>query len=205
MTATWTGWPVSKKVTALQLASMLKLLLDAVENLKTAGVKQVVIAKFVPQKRFLFFKKKAHFVERGKAWHLGVLLLAENGKLFSAGESTRAVPPGYPGHTSGERERRRVYTKAAHESGFELGQVVFFDSPEIVLVSSGDAEVEGATNIEGATSDEGATPNPADQNTIEPLIISDDGEILVRWNKHAATENAIPLEKYMLEQIELHS
>lgn len=142
------------------------------------GVSTVTLADFVPPTRKFLFTKKATFVSRAEVWSLGVLLISVDGTLHTAGETTRAVQPGYPGHVSHERERRREFTKVAFESGFTPGSVIYFDSPEIP-VRPGGILPEGSALTEV------------------------DGEIRVRWNRTLPSSSTIPVERYIHEQLDL--
>lgn len=79
----------------------------------------------------------------GRAWRLGVFLVTADGALLEAGSSTRAVPPGYPGHQSVSAENRRAHRAAAHDGPFVEGETVNFDAtavtfdPDVLARSSG--------------------------------------------------------------------
>lgn len=158
---------------------------NALQELETSSAKKITIARFISPKRMLFIKRKARFETVAEGWALGVLLLDTEGSLFCAGETTRSAPPGHGGHTSGERERRRGYIRAAHESGYPTGQVIYFDSPKI------DTEQE---ELNANLSAELST-------RLSPLTI-ENGEAQVRWNK-ANPKTTVPLDKYLQEQLSL--
>lgn len=152
---------------------------EAAEKLREVGVPQHRIVQYVPEtKRWVVFTKPAVFTEDERVWRLGVLLLSEQGDWFTAGETTRAVAPGHPGHVSVERERRRDLTRAAYESNFEEGAVLYFNSPRIMLAI-------------------GDTPDP------QSAIVMIDGELRVRWNRALHLSTARPLHTYVKEQVEL--
>lgn len=154
------------------------LLEDAVVRLTAAGAKKAQIAAFVPAKRKFLISKKAHFTNLVKAWPLGVFLLTEDGELYSVGETTRAVDPGYPGHVSAERERRREFTRIAFASGYPAGEVVYFACTKISIE-------EGASLPDGS-----------------PLIIVN-GELRVLWNPGIPAAAATPFASYLAEQVDL--
>lgn len=146
--------------------------------LSAAGVAPVRVAEFVAPTKRLLFTKKARFVEVARAWPLGAVLITVEGALLTVGETTRVVAPGYPGHVSGERERRREITRVASESGFVEGETIYFDTHPIPL-------------------DAGA-PMPEDS----PLGISDE-TLTIRWNPKLPSSNAVPFSSYISEQVQL--
>src|SRR5699024_3520089 len=98
------------------------LVRHAVQRLQSGGSPTAFKADFVPSKRRWWgTKSRPTFTNPQAVWPIGVLLLTPAGQLFAATEQTRAVPPGHPGHTSAERERRRIFTAAAYRSGLPEG------------------------------------------------------------------------------------
>ncbi|HUH52457.1 MAG TPA: hypothetical protein VLZ31_00205 [Microbacteriaceae bacterium] len=151
---------------------------NAANRLVQASIMPARVADFVPAKKRFFFTKKAQFVEISKAWRLGVFLISPDAELYCVGETTRAVPPGYPGHVSNERERRREYTKAAFQSGFPEGEVLFFNSPLVHLEAGAELPSSSA-------------------------LLLHDGVFKVRWNPDVTHETAVPFASYLEEQISL--
>lgn len=165
-------------LTPKQSEQIQHLVSDAATELAKRGVSTVTLADFSPATKRFLFTKKAAFTPRAEVWSLGVLLIAVDSTLYTAGETTRAVQPGYPGHVSHERERRREFTKVAFESGFAPGTVIYFDSPEIAL-------------------------HPGAILPDDSALTETDGEIRVRWNRKLPHTSTVPLERYLNEQLEL--
>lgn len=165
-------------VTSEHVAEVQSLTTDAVTRLSEARVAKARLTQFVPATRRFLVPRKARFVTLDEVWPLGVLLLSPAGDLYTAGETTRAVAPGYPGHVSMERERRREYTSIAFESGFEPGEVVYFDSPRIVMETGVALDTPGA-------------------------LATHEGRLVVRWNPTVSLENARPFAAYVSEQVAL--
>lgn len=172
--------PASETLSKAEIERTKIMLKDAAERLSAARIHHINIVNFVPRQRRFIFSKKAHFVDIAKGWQLGVLLLSTSGELFAAGETTRAIVPGHPGHTSAERERRRAYTRIAFEAGYPVGEVLFFNSPHILL--------------------------EADTPVTAPLTL-ENGELKVRWSRGsghiAANVTNIPFAAYLAEQLAL--
>lgn len=163
---------------SLQVKHVQDFLIRTSKKLSDAGIDTVTIAKFVPASKRFLFTKKARFETITKAWPLGVLLLSTDNRLFATGETTRAVAPGYPGHTSTERERRREYNKVAFNSGFEVGEVIYFECDPLELTSGEHSEVK------------------------HPLVLDVD-TLKVLWNRSATASTAIKFENYVNEQVGL--
>lgn len=136
------------------------------------------LAEFIPASRVLGFDRRAKLVPVGEVWHLGVFLMNAQGVLFEYGSSTRAVPPGHPGHVSISQEQRREYRDAAFRSGFAEGAVVNFDAKDI------DLDIEHLRKSTGG-------------------LFVKDGNALVRWRSGVNDDEAMPFETYMAERVEL--
>lgn len=163
--------PLAREATSIATTAMMRL--------RAAGVPQHRIVEYIPEtKRWLLFTKPALFTEQERVWRLGVLLLNDQGEWFTAGETTRAVPPGHPGHVSIERERRRELTRAAFESHFEEGAVLYFHSPRIPL--------EAGEKLDGQSA----------------IVIQND-ELCVRWNRSLPVSMARSFSSYVSEQVDL--
>lgn len=150
---------------------------EAVARLTAEGVPDEALAAFVPPRRRFLLPRKARMVPLGRVWRLGVLLLDREGVLYQAGTTTRAVPPGHPGHAAVETEKRRVYRAAAYQGPFAPGETVNFHATVI------DLDPERLRQAEG------------------PLYLSDGGA-LVRWGPPGGHETAWPLSAYLAERIE---
>ena len=167
-------------VTALQNGDLhgQEVIDSACELLSSITKPTAIRAEYVPPKRrFWGTTKRAQFIQPVPVWPLGVLLLTAEGRLFAAGETTRAVPPGHPGHTSVERERRRHYTQAAVASGFPQGTVIYFHSPALPLREH-EPQPEGS-----------------------PLLWIH-GQCRVRWNR-AFPDSTVDFAGYITEHVQL--
>ena len=136
------------------------------------------IASYIPASKFLGIPRKAKMLHVGDAWHLGVFLMAQDGQLFQAGETTRAVAPGHRGHVSNSQEERRGYRDAAFRGPFPEGAVVNFNTYLIEL----------------------------DMNELREgklVLFVKDGQALVRWRPGVSDDEAMPFKDYMAERLEL--
>ncbi|REJ07844.1 glutaminase [Microbacterium bovistercoris] len=112
-------------------------------------------------------------VRAGEAWHLGVLLLGDDG-VYTTGEVLRAaeeVRRGYAAESARARADRRAQ---ARRGGFGEGEIVHV----------------GWTALDVAAVDAGGASGP--------LLVAD-GVPSVRWS----AAGVMPLEVYLNEQIEL--
>lgn len=90
---------------------------------RLAGVPRESLGAAREPRRVLGFARAPRIVPAGEAWHLGVLLLTDDG-LLATGEILRArepVPRGYTAHAQRERAER---AEAAFRGGFPAGAVV---------------------------------------------------------------------------------
>jgi hypothetical protein len=154
------------------------LLADTAERLRAAGVPDQAVADFEPATRRFGVPRRARLRPRGRAWRLGVLLLAADGSVRATGAVTRAVPPGHPGHVAASTEARREVRAAAFRGPFAPGETVNFDAPPIELTA---AALRTATG---------------------PLFVRD-GRVLVRWSVSAGADAARDLAPYLAERAEL--
>ncbi|MGB3730331.1 glutaminase [Microbacterium sp.] len=118
--------------------------------------------------------RKERIVRAGEAWHLGVLLLTDDGVL-ATGEILRAseeVRRGYTAIASRARAERRA---AAFRGGFAEGEIVHL----------------GWQELDAAAVDAGAA--------VGPLLLQG-GEPAVRWSN---TGVPVPLAGYLDEKIAL--
>lgn len=136
------------------------------------------LADYIPASRFLGIPRRAKMIHVGDAWHLGLFLMAQDGQLFQAGKTTRAVTPGHPGHVSNSQEERRGFRDAAFRGPFPEGSVVNFDTYLI------DMDMQELRHSEHA-------------------LFVKDGVALVRWRPGATDDEAMPFKEYMAERLEL--
>lgn len=154
----------------------LKVLRHAAASLSEARVKQAYVAELRRVRTRWLVTKKDRLFERARVWPVGVLLLADDGRVFTGGEAVRAVPPLHPGHVSAERERRRALTRLAYESDLPNGATVFLNAEEV--------RVEDVAEASGG------------------VITLVDSELHVRWNRRDPGSTRL-LEPYLREHIEL--
>ena len=150
----------------------------AVEALTEADLPTVRVAQYVAPRKRLLLTQKARFEDVAWAWPLGVLLLTPEQSLMTIGETTRAVAPGYPGHVSAERERRRELTRVASESGFTPGEVIYFDSEPITL-------------------------EPGEPLAGGSLLSTEGDTLMIRWNPRMVGASLVPFGRYLREQVSL--
>lgn len=99
-----------------------ELLHRTISALDAAGIPEESLA-IVKNSRFAPVK----LVRTGRAWRLGVLLLARDGSLYEIGELTRAVePPRGVANKSPDAETRREWRRAALRGKFGEGEAVNF-------------------------------------------------------------------------------
>ncbi len=137
-----------------------------------------LLADYIPASRFLGIPRRARMDRVGEAWHLGVFLMTQDGQLFQAGKTTRAIEPGRPGHVSKVREERREFTDAAWRGSFPSGSVVNFDTYLIEM----DMDELRAGKL---------------------VLFTKDDQALVRWRPGVSDEDARPFKEYMAERLEL--
>ncbi|MEJ1088631.1 glutaminase [Microbacterium sp. Mu-80] len=113
-------------------------------------------------------------VRAGQAWHLGVLLLADDA-VFETGEVLRAAAEVRRGYTAESARARADRRAQARRGGFAEGEIVHVDwhPIDVAAVDTGDAS--------------------------GPLVLVD-GEPHVRW---APGASPVPLAGYLAERIAL--
>ncbi len=151
---------------------------DAVDRLATAGARDEALATFVPSRQVLLFTKKARMIPLGRAWRLGVFLLARDGTLHATGSITRAVAPGHPGYQSVSAENRREHRAAAFRGPFIPGEPVNFDVAVIELDAASLRSSRG------------------------PLFLRDKTP-LVRWSPTVADDTAVRFDAYLEDRVSL--
>lgn len=151
---------------------------DAVDRLTAAGARDEALARFEPSRRVMLITRKARMIPLGRAWRLGVFLLARNGTLHATGSITRAVAPGYPGYQSISAESRREQRAAAFRGPFQPGEPVNFDAQVIEL------DAESLRTSRG------------------PLFVRADTP-LVRWSPSAGDDTALRFDAYLEDRVSL--
>ncbi|WOQ69362.1 glutaminase [Microbacterium limosum] len=113
-------------------------------------------------------------VPRGEAWHLGVLLIADDA-LLATGEIVRAHDPGRRGFTAQASRERAELALAALRGGFAEGETVHVGWHVVDLDAVARGEASGPVTLVGAV--------PS-----------------VRWSRGAGR---MPLAEYLDERIAL--
>lgn len=161
-------------------ARLEQLLRRTVQTLEASGARTEALASYEPRRSILGVRRSPVMVPVERVWRLGVLLLDEQGRLFTIGSVTRAVDPGRVTNQNPRFEERRDYRRAAFQGKFERGDTVNWDAEEVALDPESLRERTGAVQL-GA-----------------------DGEsILVRWNKQAGADGLTDLAGYLAERAEL--
>ncbi|MFD2674200.1 hypothetical protein [Gulosibacter bifidus] len=161
---------------------------DARDRCVAAGIPLEHLAEYVPPTRRLFGMRPARFASIGRGWRLGVVVIDEHGQLWRAGATLRAhEPPPHKGYTAESARARDEMRHAAIRGGYAEGTVVHYDCREITAASLQQASAAGD-----------ASPADGDQ----PVVLRGQA-IYVRWSAHCAIENAVPLEQYLAERLEL--
>ncbi|MET0480609.1 MAG: hypothetical protein ABWX76_04425 [Leifsonia flava] len=160
------------------LAGIRASLRSAVERLTAAGARDEALAEYVPERRVLGVPRKPVLRSVGRVWRLGVFLLAPDGTLYETGLTTRALEPGRPAYQSASAEQRREYRAAATRGRFPHGETVNFDAVEVVLDSDHLRSAAGRLFLDGERA-------------------------RVRWNASAGDSDAVDLESYLADRVEL--
>jgi hypothetical protein len=141
---------------------------------RLAGAPRETVGELVVPRRLLGIGRAARIVPRGSAWHLGVLLLTDEGVL-ATGEIVRAHEEVRRGFTAESQRRRAELAGAARRGGIAEGAVVHI----------------GWRALDVAAVDRGAASGP---------LALREGEPSVRWS---ASGGYVPLAAYLDERIEL--
>lgn len=132
------------------------------------------LGELIAPRRILGVPRAPRIVPRGTAWHLGVLLLADDA-VYATGDVIRARTEARRGYPAESQRRRAELAAAARRGGFDEGATVHIGwrmlDPDAV------ARGEGP----------------------DPLALVD-GVPSVRWS---ASGGFVPLERYLDERIEL--
>ncbi|MFE7843788.1 glutaminase [Microbacterium sp. NPDC057407] len=148
--------------------------LFAAARTELAGAPREGLGVLVEPRRFLGMGRAPRIVPRGNAWHLGVLLLTDDGVL-ATGDVLRARGEARRGYTAESQRRRADLAAAARRGGFEEGATVHLDWQVLDLDAVERGEASG------------------------PLALVD-GVASVRWS---AAGGLMPLDRYLDERIEL--
>lgn len=141
---------------------------------RLAGAPQERLGELLPGRRILGVPRAARIVPRGAAWHLGVLLLTDEGVL-ETGEILRAREEVRRGFAAESQRQRAALAAAARRGGFAEGETVHVGWHELDL---------GAVERGGSSG---------------PLALRD-GEPVVRWSRSGGFA---PLAGYLDERVEL--
>ncbi|WP_127474003.1 glutaminase [Microbacterium sulfonylureivorans] len=148
-------------------------LLDAARE-RLAGAPREGLGELVEPRRILGIARAARIVPRGTAWHLGALLLTDDGVL-ATGEVVRARTEAVRGYTAESQRRRSELAAAARRGGFDEGATVHI----------------GWRMLDPAAVDRG--------EASDPLAVVD-GVVSIRWS---AAAGYMPLARYLDERIAL--
>jgi hypothetical protein len=139
-----------------------------------AGAPREALGELREPRRILGIARAPRIVPAGAAWHLGALLLTDDGVL-ATGEIVRARQEAPRGYTAESQRRRAELAAAARRGGFAEGQVVHIGWRMLDLDAVAGGEASG------------------------PLSVAD-GTPSVRWS---AAARSIPLASYLDERVRL--
>lgn len=148
-------------------------LVDAART-RLAGAPREAIGELVVPRRILGVPRAARVEPRGTAWHLGVLLITDDG-ILATGEVVRAREPARRGYTAESQRRRAELGEAARRGGYADGTPVHLGWAVLDLDAVAWGEASG------------------------PLAVAD-GVVSVRWS---AAGGYVPLAGYLEERIGL--
>ena len=97
-------------------------MLDAARR-QLAGIPQERLGELVRPRRVLGVARAVRIVPRARAWHLGVLLVADDA-VYATGEIVRAREEVRRGFTAESQRERAQLAGAARRGGFAEGEVV---------------------------------------------------------------------------------
>ena len=130
--------------------------------------------ELIVPRRVLGVGRSPRILTRGTAWHLGVLLLTENG-VMATGDIVRARQEVRRGYTAESQRQRAVLAAAARRGGIAEGAVVHIDW----------------SVLDPGAVDAGAASGP---------LALHGGTPAVRWS---AAGGYVPLTEYLDERIDL--
>lgn len=148
-------------------------ILDAARA-RLAQAPREALGELVVPRQVFGMGRSPRIVRRGAAWHLGVLLLTDDGVL-ATGEIVRARTEARRGFTAESQRRRAELAAAARRGGIAEGEPVHI----------------GWERLDPAAVDAGAASGP--------LALRDGGPS-VRWS---ASGGHVPLGTYLDERIDL--
>lgn len=148
-------------------------LLDAARERLRAAPREA-LGEVVEPRRILGVARAPRILRRGEAWHLGVLLLA-NDAVLATGDIVRARHEARRGYTAESQRRRAELAAAARRGGFAEGEVVHI----------------GWRMLDADAVDRGEASGP---------LAMMEGVVSVRWS---AAGGFVPLERYLDERIGL--
>lgn len=149
---------------------------DIVDAARTrlSGAPREGLGELVEPRRILGVGRAPRIVQRGAAWHLGVLLIGDDA-VYSTGDVLRARAEARRGFTAESQRRRAELAAAARRGGFAEGATVHLGWRMLDLDAVGRGEASG------------------------PLALVD-GVPSVRWSAAGAY---VPLARYLDERIGL--
>ena len=126
------------------LMDLAALLDDARQRL--AGTPQERLGEIVQPRRVLGVARAPRIVPRVGAWHLGVLLLADDA-LYATGEIVRAREEVRRGFTAESQRERDALAGAAFRGGYAPGEVVHIGWAPIDLAAIARGDASGPVRI----------------------------------------------------------
>lgn len=90
---------------------------------RLAGAPKDVLGELVVPRQVFGIGRAPRIVPRGSAWHLGVLLLADD-RVYATGDIVRAHPEVRRGFAAESQRRRAELAAAAFRGGIDDGSVV---------------------------------------------------------------------------------
>lgn len=97
---------------------------------RLAGAPQEALGDWAASRRLLGFGRAPRIVRVGSAWHVGVLLISDDG-VFATGEILRAREDVVRGFTAQSQRERAERAAAAFRGGFAEGESVHLGWEEI--------------------------------------------------------------------------
>lgn len=126
---------------ARALEAAQRALADVARRLADAGARDEAVAEVVTPKPVLGIARAPRMRPLARAWRLGPILVAADGRVWSTGRSTRVAEVGRPQHLSSSAEQRRAERAAAQKGGFAMGETVNHGVSPIAI----DASLVGAS------------------------------------------------------------
>ena len=120
---------------AAAAAAAQEALHHAVEELRARGVPDEAVAVLRTPRAFGPIRRAPVMVPTGRAWRLGVLLLAADGGLAATGRVTRALEPTRSQDLSAGVEARKDARRAAARGRFREGEAVHWDVVPLTLAA----------------------------------------------------------------------